>query len=311
MGEDTRNEIHDPPSFANLYEDERGDILHCLSEESPFAQHDSFVISVAGGMQKMFPHQTCFLLSDIQICHPEFSLHRSNQHFSCPDGAAISDQFPLVESTSCTENHTAENAPRLSPKYQYHRFSDISELFFESMLNPRVASRYRWSWLPQPKTKFPKQALTLSGSQVDLEFFPNIRRQYLSVPDYARKSYVVRRQPKRHLNIGNLFVAQLSGATRFFLIYQSLKTTFQIGCYPVPYCSLRITEYLGNTRTGHAFCCQKHRMEFVVIAGFFISSDFVLQYKRRRLIVDSYSHAYSILYAILFRQLLMSLCIIL
>jgi hypothetical protein len=257
----------------------------------------------------MFSHRTYFLPADTRICHREFLPRRSNQRFSCPDGAVISDQSLPVESTSYSENRIVENAPRLSPRYRSHRFSDISVLFFESMLNLWVASRYSRSRLPQPKSKFPKQTLTLSGSQVDLEFFPNIRRQYLTIPDYACKPYVIRRQPKRHLNIGNLFVAQLSGATRFFLIYQSLKTTFQIGRYPVPYCPLRITEYLGNARTGHAFCCQKHRMEFVVIAGFFISSDFVLQYKRRRLVVDSYCHAYSILYAIIFRQLLMSLCI--
>jgi hypothetical protein len=309
MGEDTHSEIYDPPSFANPCEDEHGDTEHCLSREPPFALLDSFVISVAGGMQKMFPHQTYFLPSDIRICHREFSLRQSNQHFSGPDGAAISDQSPLVESTSCTENRIAENALRLLPKYQYRRFSGISVLFFESTLNPRVASRYRWSRLPQPKTKFPKQALTLSGSQVNLEFFSNICRQYFAIPDSSCKSYIIRRQPNRHLNIGNLLVAQLSGATRFLLVYQSLKTAFQIGCYPVPYRPLRITEYLGNARTGHTFCCQKHRMKFMVIASFFISSDFVLQYKCCRLIVDSYSHAYSILYAILFRQLLMSLCI--
>lgn len=257
----------------------------------------------------MFSHRTYLLPSDTRICHREFSPRRSNQRFSCPDSAAISDQSLPVESTSYSENRIVENAPRLLPRYRYHRFSDTFVLFFESMLNLWVASRYRWSRLPQPKSKFPKQTLTLSGSQINLEFLFNIRRQHFAIPDYSCKSYVIRRQPKCRLNIGNLLVAQLSGATRFLLIYQSLKTTFQIGCYPVPYRSLRVTKYLCNARAGHAFCCQKHRMEFVVIAGFFISSDFVLQYKRRRLVVDSYSHAYSILYAIIFRQLLMTLCI--
>lgn len=257
----------------------------------------------------MFPHRTYFLPSDTRICHREFSPRRSSQRFSCPDGAAISDQSLPVESTSYSENRIVENAPHLLPRYRYHHFSDIFGLFFESMLNLWVASCYRWSRLPQPKSKFSKQALTLPGSQINLEFLSNIRRQYLAIPDYPCKSYVIRRQSKSRLNIRDLLVAQLSGATRFLLIYQSLKTMFQIGCYPVPYRSLRVTKYLCNTRAGHAFCCQKHRMKFVVIASFFISSDFVLQYERRRLVVDSYSHAYSILYAIIFRQLLMSLCI--
>jgi hypothetical protein len=50
MEEDTHSEMFDPPSFANPCEGEHGDILHCLSGESPFALLDSFVISVAGGM---------------------------------------------------------------------------------------------------------------------------------------------------------------------------------------------------------------------------------------------------------------------
>jgi len=64
----------------------------------------------------------------------------------------------------------------------------------------------------------------------------------------------------------------------------------KIGVDPVAHRPLRITKHRSDPGTGNILRRQQNRVEFVIVAGFVISSDLVLKYQSGCRIVDSECH---------------------
>src|SRR4030042_88860 len=249
----------------------------------------------------MTRRQTYFLPDDRQICRRVFAQPRSSPRFSCLDDASRLDPFLQGESTSDNSNHIAGNALRQSTKHRCFLSSNICVLFFKGKLDFRVTTRNDRPRFAKPEPKLSKHSLTLPDTKVDVEAFLDIRTQRLAIPNTRSKTHILRRESKNRIDFLDLFFTESSRAPTFFFIDQALKAALAVTVNPVSNRSFGVPEQFGDIGAGKILGRQEYRMKPVVVACIIISTYFILPYQRRRRIVYSYCHAYSIHYAVLYR----------
>lgn len=138
------------------------------------------------------------------------------------------------------------------------------------------------SWFAQPETQLSKQPLALSHTQLDAILLINPSAQSLTVPNVSTQPDLSGFLTKGSVNADHLFLTQPAWTSRAGPFNQSRQTLGFKAVHPIQHGARCIPQQSRYIRTSHPLGHQQHAMQTVVIAGFFRSTNLILQSKYNR-----------------------------
>jgi hypothetical protein len=166
-------------------------------------------------------------------------------------------------------------------------------------LSGRIRSCNQRSRLDQSKLPLAKKPSTLSGSQRDAVCPLDVGCQSLSVPQITAHAEIGWSLSQCRLNLCHLLHIQPARAPRTRSLLQPGQTFLLEAAHPIFNGSRSVTQQFGNTAAVHSLRDKQYAVQAVVIAGFRISSNLILQTKndyrriRNRQRFHAYMKAYS------------------
>jgi hypothetical protein len=146
-------------------------------------------------------------------------------------------------------------------------------------LSGRIRSRNQRSRLDQSKLPLVKKPPTLSGSQRHPVCPLDVGCQSLAVPQIAAQAEIAWSLSQCGLNLRYLLRIQPAGTPRTRSLLQSSQALLLEAAHPIFNGSRSVTQQFGNVAAIHSLRDKQYAVQAVVIAGFRISSNLVLQTK--------------------------------
>jgi len=214
---------------------------------------------------------------NIRTSHREGVSLRNIPRSSASDGAIVSGHDFLAAPTCGTASRIVENELRPRPISQHVNPHSRLGVFFVLSLAGRICSSNNRARFDQAKLPLAKKPSTLPGSQVQAILPFDMRCQGLPVPKISLQTEIRWPFAQRLLQVQHLLRTQPARTSRALPFLQPCQSLLLKPAHPIFNGPRSITQQLGDLTAIHTLSNKQDAVQTVVIAGFGVSSDFILQ----------------------------------